>query len=167
MKNVLTLLVLPVMCAALIPAAASAENGPISGSFTVTYTGGVVGTPPLCNPGNSVYIEAQGIGNSTGSLGTMFLTVRKCYNYVEGTYDGTFTLTSPDGRDSVTGTYAGSDDVYAGEFTSRFFPFHGVLTATGGTGKFRNATGSLKFTAMAAATDAASGIAYYAIENAH
>ena len=149
MKNLVTLVALSVMCAALIPATAVAENGPISGSFTVSYTAGVGRKPPICDPSNSVYVEAHGIGNSTGALGTMFLTIRKCYNYLAGTYDGTFTLSSPDCRDTVTGTYAGSDDAYTGDFPAVFFPFHGVLTATAGTGKFREAKGSLKFTAIA------------------
>ena len=107
MKNLLALLAFAGMCTALVPATALAENGPISGSFTVTYTGGVVGNPPICNPNNSVYVEAHGIGNATGALGTMMLTIRKCYNYVAGTYEGTFALSSPDGRDTVTGTVRG------------------------------------------------------------
>ena len=168
MKNLVTRVALSVLCAALIPATATAENGPITGSFTVSYTAGVVGTPPVCDPSNSVYVEAHGIGNSTGALGTMFLTIRKCYNYLAGTYAGSFTMISPDGKDSVTGTYAGSDAPYTGPFPAVFFPFHGVLTATAGTGKFQGAKGSMPFTALAAAADAASGIAYYAIEaNAH
>ena len=164
MKRLVTLLVLPVMCAALIPATALAENGPIHAGFTVSYTSGVIGTPPICNPSNSVYVEAHGIGNGTGALGTMLLTISKCFNYVNGTYTGSFALRSPDGQDTLTGTYAGSNDAYSGQFPAVFFPFHGVLTATAGTGKFRGAKGSMEFTALAVAT----GTAYYAIEgNVH
>ena len=162
MKNLVTLAALAVVCAALIPATAAAENGPVTGSFTVTYTAAV--NPALCNPDNSVYVEAHGIGASTGALGTMFLTIRKCYNYLAGTYDGTFTLRSSDSRDTVAGTYAGSDDVYTGPFPNIFFPFHGVLTATEGTGKFRGVQGTLPFTAIAAGRDGANGVAYYAID---
>lgn len=166
MKDLVTLVALSVVCAAVIPATAVAENGPATGSFTVTYTGDV--RPALCDPNNSVYIEAHGIGNGTGALGTMFLTIRKCYDYTKGTYTGSFTLSSPDSRDTVTGTYEGSDDAYSGEFPKKFFPFHGVLTATEGTGKFRGAKGSVNFTAIAAASDDANGIAYYAIDaNVH
>ena len=163
MKTLVTLVALSVVCAALIPATAVAENGPISGSFTVTYTSAEL--PALCNQPNNVYVEAHGIGNSTGALGTMFLTIRKCYDYVAGTYNGSFTLRSPDSRDTVTGTYAGSDDAPVGDIPGVFYPFHGVLTATGGTGKFRGASGTLKFTAIAAARDMVNGIAYYAIES--
>ena len=166
MKNLLALVALSVMCAALIPATTLAENGLLIGSFTVSYTAGNPGHPTGCDPSNSVYVEARGIGNSTGALGTAILTIAKCWNYVDGTYAGSFTLSSPDGRDTVTGTYAGSDDAYAGPFTAFFFPFHGVLTVTAGTGKFKGASGSLNFTAVAAVSDAASGIAYYAIEGA-
>ena len=164
MKNLLALLAVSVMCAALIPATALAENGPINGSFTVSYASGVVGSPPVCEPSNSVYVEAHGIGNSTGALGTMILTIRKCFNYLNGTYTGSFTLSSPDSLDSLTGTYTGSNDAYAGNFPAVFFPFHGVLTPTAGTGKFRELKGSMKFTAIAIAN----GTAYYAIEgNVH
>jgi hypothetical protein len=164
MKKLLALLAFSGMCAALIPAPALAETGPINGSFTVSYTGGVVGTPPVCDPSNSVYVEAHGIGNGTGALGTMLLTISKCFNYVNGTYAGSFTLMSPNGQDTLTGTYAGSNDPYTGQFPAVFFPFHGVLTATEGTGKFRGAKGSMAFTALAVA----SGTAYYAIEgNVH
>ena len=164
MKYLLALVAMSAICVALNPATAVAENGPINGSFTVTYTAGVVGTPPLCDPGNSVYVEAHGIGNSTGAIGTMILTIRKCYNYLAGTYAGSFTLSSADAQDTVTGTYTGADDAYAGEFPAVFFPFHGVLRATAGTGKFRGAKGTMNFVAMAAAADGANGIAYYAIE---
>ena len=168
MKTPLALVALSIMCAGSIPSTAAAENGPIYGNFTVTYTAGVVGTPPLCDPGNSVYVEAHGIGNSAGALGAMILTIRKCYNYLEGTYSGSFTLTSPDTQDTLTGTYTGADDAYTGEFPAVFFPFHGVLKATEGTGKFRGAKGSMRFVAMAAAADQANGNAYYAIEgNVH
>src|SRR5688500_13597256 len=110
MKNILTILVLSVTCTALIPATALAETGPLNGSFTVSFATGVVGTPPICDPSNSVYAEAHGIGNGTGALGTMILTVRKCFNYFNGTYTGSFTLSSPDSQDTLTGTYAGSND---------------------------------------------------------
>ncbi len=164
MKNLVTRVVLPVVCAALIPATALAQNGNVSGSFTVSYTSGVVGNPPVCDPANSVYVEAHGVGTATGPLGPMILTIRKCYNYLAGTYTGSFALSSPDARDTITGTYAGSDEAYTGPFPAVFFPFRGVLTATAGTGKFRGAKGVLNFTAVAAGSDPASGIAYYAIE---
>ena len=165
MKNLVTRVALAVVCAALIPKTTLAQSGNVSGSFTVSYTGGVVGNPPVCgDPNVSVYVEAHGVGTSTSPLGPMILTIRKCYNYVAGTYAGSFALSSPDARDTITGTYAGSDDPYTGPFTAIFFPFHGVLTITAGTGKFQGARGSLNFTAVAAASDAANGIAYYAIE---
>ena len=166
MKNLVTRVALAVVCAAF-PVTALAQSGNVSGSFTVSYTSGVVGNPPGCgDPTSNAYVEAHGVGTSSSPLGPMILTIRKCYNFAAGTYAGTFALSSPDGKDAMTGTYAGSDDPYTGPFTSTFFPFHGVLTITAGTGKFQGARGSLNFTAVAAASDAASGIAYYAIEGA-
>jgi len=50
MKNLVTLVALLVICTALIPVTAVAEAGPTNGSFTVTYTGGVVGNPQICCP---------------------------------------------------------------------------------------------------------------------
>ena len=96
------------------------------------------------------------------------LSVRKCFDYLAGNYTGSFMLTSPDARDTVSGTYAGSNDPYSGAFPGFFFPFHGVLTVTAGTGKFSGAKGSMNFTALATAINGFNGVAYYAIEgNVH
>ena len=47
-----------------------------------------------------------------------------------GTYAGTFTMTAPNRKDFVTGTYLGKNDS-SGDFYG-FVPFSGVLTITGG-----------------------------------
>jgi hypothetical protein len=86
----------------------------------------------------------------------MFIQVLKCFYVGEspfGTYAGVFTLTAPNGKDSVTGTYSGQND-NAGDFYG-FGPFSGVLTVTGGTGKFAGAAGSLRFTAASGPTTTA------------
>jgi hypothetical protein len=97
------------------------------------------------NPG--VYIEAQGIGNT--SKGTLFLEVLKCFDPASGsfgTYAGTFTMTASNGKDSITGTYSGQNDNAGDPYG--FAPFSGELTITAGTGKFDRAHGSAHFTAV-------------------
>ncbi|MBV9181356.1 MAG: hypothetical protein JO356_08585, partial [Acidobacteria bacterium] len=94
-----------------------------------------------------VYIEARGIGGT--SQGTLFLEVLKCFYPAEGqfgTYTGTFTMSKNNGKDSVTGTYSGQNDS-AGDLYG-YAPFSGVLTVTRGTGKFHDAAGRGRFTAV-------------------
>jgi hypothetical protein len=86
----------------------------------------------------------------------MFIQVLKCFYVGEppfGTYAGVFTLTAPNGKDSVTGTYSGQND-NTGDFYG-FGPFSGQLSVTGGMGKFAGATGSLRFTAASGPTTTA------------
>jgi len=156
----LGLLALAAMPLALRPRVAQAdERAPFKAAFTVQAE--LITTTEGCQPGDlectqcvnksSVYVEAWGIGDT--SLGRMFMEVLKCYNPVGGpfgTYAGTFKMmTDPanPGKDSVTGTYAGQND-NAGDFY-QWQPFSGVLTITGGTGKFDGVQGSASFTATA------------------
>jgi hypothetical protein len=158
-RNVVTismiLLALAAMTLALKPRAAQAnEEAPFKGTPTVqveviTTIGGCAPSDVKCNAclGNSsFYIEAQGIGDT--SLGPMFVEVLKCFNPAGGsfgTYAGTLTTTAPNGKDILTWAYSGQND-NAGDFYG-FGPFSGVLTVTGGTGKFDGAQGSASFTA--------------------
>lgn len=165
-------LALAAMTVALMPRAALADEGvPIKGTFSVSITS--VTNVSACGTGDScitcitnseapgVYVEAQGIGD-TSKLDTLFFEVQKCANPAGGsfgTYAGTFTMTAPNGKDSLTGTYAGqntnSRDAYG------FLPFSGELTITGGTGKFDDARGRVRFTAVATNKN---GTAFYAVE---
>jgi hypothetical protein len=93
-------------------------------------------------------LEAQGVGDT--SQGTLFLEVLKCFNPAGGefgTYAGVFTMTAPNGKDSMTGTYSGQND--NGGDAYGFGPFSGELTITSGTGKFANSGGSVRFTSVA------------------
>jgi hypothetical protein len=151
------LLALAAMTLALMPRAAQAEEeAPFKGAFTVqaeliTTIGGCAPGDTNCSTcinNSSVYIEAQGIGDT--SMGRLFFEVQKCFNPAGGsfgTYAGTFTMTAPNRKDFVTGTYLGKNDS-SGDFYG-FVPFSGVLTITGGTGKFDVGHGSASFTAVA------------------
>jgi hypothetical protein len=145
------------------------EGVPIRGNFTVSIA--FIPTANACGIGDSCvacvssypprfYIEAQGIGD-TSKLGTMFLKIQKCADPAAspfGSYSGTFTLTAPNGKDSLTGIYTGKNtsapDAYG------FGPFSGEWEITGGTGSFDNARGRVHFSALFSGN----GTAYYAVE---
>lgn len=145
------------------------EGLPIRGNFTVSIA--FIPTANACGVGDNCvacvssypphfYIEAQGIGE-TSKLGTMFLKIQKCADPARspfGSYDGTFTLTAPNGKDSLTGIYTGKNtsapDAYG------FGPFSGEWEITGGTGNFDNARGRVHFSALFSGN----GAAYYAVE---
>jgi len=150
----LVLLALAAMSLALKPRAAQAnDDTPFTGTLTVQVevitSGGcapVDGNCTTCVSPSSVFIEAQGIGNT--SLGPLFVEVLKCLNFAGGpfgTYAGTLTTTAPNQKDSLTWAYSGQNDTQ-GDFYG-FQPFSGNLTITGGTGKFEGAQGSASFTA--------------------
>lgn len=134
------------------PAQAQAEGGtPLKGTLTVQFIGSQIcaagdASCSACVNQNGVYVEAQGLADT--SLGPLFAQVLKCFYPNEppsGTYAGTLTTTSPNGKDSVTWAYTGKND-NAGDFYG-FQPFSGTLTVTGGTGKFAGMHGSASFTA--------------------
>ena len=152
----IALLVLGAMTLALKPRAAKAdEETPFKGTLTaqvgvITAIGGCAPNDVACDTctGNSsLYVEAQGMGDT--SLGTMFGEVLKCFNPAAGqfgTYTGTLTTTSTDGKNSLIWAYSAQND-NAGDAYG-FGPFSGTLTVTGGTGKFAGANGSASFTAV-------------------
>jgi hypothetical protein len=170
----LGLLALAAMPLALRPRAAQADEGtPFKGAFTVQAVliqPSPVGLPErncapvdnsfdnscktcVTNSNAFAYVDAQGIGDT--SLGTMFIKVLKCaFNATpgkpNGSYDGTFSMTAPNRKDSVSGTYSGVNDTPDPlDFFYGWGPFSGTLTITAGTGKFEGAKGSANFTATA------------------
>lgn len=164
-------LLLAALTVALVPKGALAAEGvPIRGNFTVSLT--VVTNPAACGVGDSCvvcvtntpphrYIEAQGIGD-TSKLGTLFFKIQKCADPSAspfGSYQGTFTMTAPNGKDSLTGTYTGENTSATDAY--KFTPLSGELTITGGTGKFDGAQGSASFTAVATSNNST---AFYAVE---
>lgn len=145
--------VLVVMTVALKPKAAlGSDTVPIKGTFTVQAELISACAPDdancnACLSSSGFYIEAQGVGDT--SQGPLFFEILKCFNPASGfgTYTGTFTMTAPNGKDSVTGTYSGQND--NGGDAYGFGPFSGKLMITGGGGKFEGAHGSASFTAVA------------------
>jgi hypothetical protein len=165
-----SLLVLAVVIVAFAPNTTLADEGvPIKGTFTVAFV--FITSPSACGAGDTTcivctnppapglsgsFIEAQGIGN-TSRLGTMFFEVRKCLDSTFTNYSGTFTLTAPNGKDSLAGTYTGANGTGDAE---GFQPFTGKLTFTGGTGRFLDARGSANFTAVASPNN----MAFYSVD---
>jgi hypothetical protein len=174
----LLLLALAALTVVLKPRSAKAnEEAPFKGTLTVQVEGisAIGGCAPgdvnctTCLGNSSFYIEAQGIGDT--SLGTMFGEVLKCFNPTAGsfgTYAGTLTTTAPNGKDFLTWAYSGQND-NAGD-SYGFGPFSGVLTVTGGTGKFDGASGSATFTAASGpsspgpSANSVVGMAFYSIQ---
>jgi hypothetical protein len=183
-KRNVSLVLLATATLPLVLREARADDGaPFKGAFTVQFEG--LTLPSTCAMGDmscstcfnkgGIYIEAQGIGNT--SQGTLFIQVLKCLNpgVGYGTYAGIFTMTAPNGKDSVTGTYSGQNDS-AGDFYG-FSPFSGDLKITGGTGKFAGAEGTAHFTAASGPTTTAgafgltgpisgsvTGMAFYSVQ---
>jgi hypothetical protein len=134
------------------PAVAQVDGG---ATFSATFTAQFIGTQTCaqgdasctaCVNGNGFFVEAQGLSDS--SMGPLFVQLFKCFYPNQppfGTYAGTLTMTSPNGKDSLTWNYLGKND-NAGDFYG-FGPFSGTLTLTAGTGKFDGARGSATFTA--------------------
>jgi len=164
--------VLAAIAVASAPKAVLADRHlPISGTFAVSFMRSAAPSPvtgPYCVSAG-IPIEAQGIG-SVSRLGPLFLTVKKCATVVGSdlTYAGTFKMTAGNG-DSLNGTYAGTQDNLLRD-ENGFVPFQGTLTFTGGTGRFRHASGILSFKAVATPVSVGvtaptvNGAAYYLVQ---
>jgi hypothetical protein len=166
----LGLLVSAAMNVFLVPKAALANEGvPIKGTFTVAFV--FITSSVNCGVGDTActdctnppppglsgsFIEARGVGD-TSTLGTLFFEVRKCLDSTFTNYSGVFTLTAPNGKDSLTGTYTGAKGTGDAE---GFQPFSGKLTFTEGTGRFQDARGSANFTAVASPNN----MAFYSVD---
>ncbi|SPE39079.1 exported hypothetical protein [Candidatus Sulfopaludibacter sp. SbA3] len=129
----------------LTPASALAQEFPFQASITAAFAGapntakvGFCGGPT----GPSAYayvVEAHGVGTST--LGFLSLTLQKSLD-ATGPMHGCVTLTAVNG-DTLSATYDGTE----GEPHALGFQFGtGTLTITGGTGRFKGARGTVKFT---------------------
>lgn len=166
-RNALAVILVTVSAVASTAAPARADDRVrIEGTFPVLYA--YPSTINYCadGPGDDrVSVQATGVGTVPG-LGALFLTVKKCYRFSDGTYAGSFTLSAANG-DALYGIYDGTQGPLDG---NGFGPFQGVLTIKGGTGRFRNARGQLRFEAIggpdsvsAFAADRYNGMAFYAI----
>ena len=138
-----SLLALAVVCAP-VPALAD-DRLRLEGTFSVLYT--YPSAVNYCTAGageGNVSIQAQGLGNISG-VGPLFLTVKKCFTFADGTYEGAFSMSAGAGH-TLTGRYEGTQGPLD---ENGFGPFTGVLTVTGGTGRFLHARGPLTFEAVA------------------
>jgi hypothetical protein len=132
---------------------ALAQEMPFNAPFTATFIGQPANSiPGVSGCNGNIWVEARGLGLTI--FGPMFFTVQKCYNLMNSTYAGTFTmcfsdaLCGPNSKDSMSGVYAAADDAFDGHFPIVFGPFHGVLTVNAGTGRFEGARGTINFTAI-------------------
>ncbi len=163
--NSLAAMLMALLIVASAPTPARADDRVrVEGTFSVFYA--YPSAVNYCAGGagdDNVSIQAQGLGN-VPSLGALFLTVKKCFTFSDGTYAGGFTMSAANG-DALRGTYEGTQGSYD---ENGFGPFQGVLTITGGTGKFRNARGQLTFQAIAGpdsvgAIAGLNGMAFYLV----
>ncbi len=146
LRNALAAMLMALSAMASAPTPARADDSVrIEGTFPVLYA--YPSAVNYCVGGagdDRVSIQAQGLGDIPG-LGALFLTVKKCFAFSDGTYAGSFTMSAANG-DALHGTYEGTQGSLD---RNGFGPFRGVLTITSGNGKFRNASGRLRFEAMA------------------
>ena len=144
--SMIALIGLAALAAVSRPTPALADDSVhFAGTFSVLYT--YPSPENYCAAGagdGNASIEAQGLGNVEG-VGPLFLTIKKCYTFSDGTYDGRFTMSAGAGH-ALTGRYEGIQGPLDG---NGFGPFSGVLTVTGGTGRFRHVRARLTFEAVA------------------
>ena len=151
---------------------ARSEGMPVQGAFAVAYTGTAnTAGASYCDPtGTILPIAVEAHGDGFTSLGGLSFSLQKGIG-LDGTLHGCLTLTAPNG-DILTAVYKGTQ---GGMNSNNFAPATGMLVFTGGTGGFKGATGSAKFTAtfatfypeltiLAGASEPVQGIAFYVFE---
>ena len=92
----------------------------------------------------------------------MFLKIQKCFDPAAGpfvNYVGIFTLTAPNGKDSLTGTYTGKNTKSGGRIRLQYLQWRSE--DHGGNRQFDNAQGHARFTAVGHGSNAT---AFYAVE---
>ena len=132
----LVIIALTVALALNLPPAFAEESSSISGAFVEQAE--LIIAISACGPGDTscttclnssgFFVEAQGLGDT--SQGPMYLEIRKCFNPGGGsfgTYDGTFTMTASNGKDTAQG--GASFTAVAGPITAGPAANTGVLTA--------------------------------------
>lgn len=142
MKKLFGSLALAAVTLTLAPRAVLAYDIPFQAAFVVSYSA----TPNTTNvaycggPALPVAVEAHGDGFST--LGALAFLLQKTLG--GGPLHGCLTISNPDG-DTLTAIYDGKGTAAD---ANNFAPAAGTLTITGGTGRFKGATGSATFTAI-------------------
>jgi hypothetical protein len=151
---------------------AAAEGMPVQGAFAVAYTGTAnTGGASYCDQTGTVLpIAVEAHGDGFTSLGGLSFSLQKGIGF-DGTLHGCLTLTAPNG-DTLTAVYTGQGGATN---TNNFSPAAGMIVFTGGTGRFKGAAGSAKFTAtfanfypeltiLAGASAPVQGMAFYVFE---
>jgi hypothetical protein len=170
-NSILGMFALAAIAVALAPKTVLADHDVrIKGTFAVSFMRS--SAVDYCAGGGGTPVEAQGLGNIS-KLGPLFLTVKKCSVTVGNavTYAGTFKLAAnaANDEDTMQGTYAGTQDRSLRD-ENGFGPFQGTLTVTGGTGRFKHASGVLSFTAVSSPVSVgvtaptANGMAFYLVQ---
>lgn len=146
MKRFLGTMALATMLAGLAPQSTFADERPdgrpFRGSFAVAYTArpNTAAVSYCAGPALPAAIEAHGNGHT--SLGNLSFTLFKTGG--GGAFHGCLTLVAADG-DILDATYvAGGLPPNANNFSVAT----GTLTFTGGTGRFKNASGDAVLTAI-------------------
>lgn len=133
-------LMLPVTITAVFASKTRANDGmPIRATFTVAYAGtpNSTGTSFCGGPAYDLNVEAHGAGAST--YGPLLFTLHKTVQATGPLAHGCLQLSSANG-DTLNATY----DVNLGPLNDHGFGTgsNGELTFTGGTGRFKGASGS-------------------------
>jgi hypothetical protein len=133
---------LAAMTLALVPPTVFAYDMPIQASFVAAFsatlnTGGVA----YCG-GTALPVLVEAHGNGFSLLGPLSFSLQKTLG--GGPMHGCLTLSTPNGE-SLTATYDGTETA---SNANNFSPGSGTLTFTGGTGRFKGASGKATFTAV-------------------
>jgi hypothetical protein len=130
------------------PVVAMAEEMAVQGAFSSAFTGTLnTGAVSYCDPTGTIHpfaVESEGDGFT--SLGAVLFTLQKTLELV-GAEHGCVTLTAPNG-DVLNAVYTGTSVPFN---SNNFTTVVGMLVFTGGTGRFKGATGSAKITSKVAA----------------
>ena len=154
------------------PLAAMAAEIAIQGAFATAYTASAnTGGASYCDPTNTILpIAVESHGEGFMSLGAVLFTLQKGVTF-NGPEHGCATFTAPNG-DTLTAVYTGTGGTFD---SNNFAPAAGKLVFTGGTGRFKGATGTAKFTAtvtifypgitfLAGTSAPAQGMAFHVID---
>ena len=119
------------------PASANGNNGDEAFNGTVTGTIPEDIGPPLPGTGDCVFSFTVPNAGTSSHLGAFTGSANFVPNLCDGSYTGTFNWVAANG-DTISGTFLGQNIP-----TATAGVFYNVETAviTGGTGRFRNATG--------------------------
>ena len=146
MKSLSGFISLAMLIVGLAPQSAFADGRqggrPFEGSFAVSFTNTLNTAGASYCGGAALPFAIEAHGNGSTSLGTFSFTLFKTGG--GGLFHGCLTLTAPNG-DILEATY---DAASSPPNSNLFAQAAGTLTFTGGTGRFKNASGSAALSAI-------------------